>query len=394
MSDLIAQECAALDDVALVRVLTVDKPNYDDAYLEVATQTLEKRGVFLNDVINQVEVAYNDSEDEGVTVAQALDRLDGEWVLWSLLTFRNFIGDAWVIQKEYSRFLVHFYEGDVYCFSFFYDTLAQLKDTLKLFLSLDAWEVADSHELTNWKPIFQTRSSAFLTKIVADLDQEDILHTVKTPLFTHDKKGTFVLTVPQYHLKLGEQVVAHAQDELAKLYDQAERLAGAEDRDKELAVYDLLIKLVPDNPAVHYNCGQILLEMGQLDAAVQALGEAIVLGLPEIPEQMKLQAQRSGLSRVAGRVNPLLSLVVLAQQNNRPDTKPIEYPDYIDDCELLLGGVLAQVPEHVPARHCLATIAELKNDVEKAKTYYCEILEIDADDDAAKANLAYHQEVD
>lgn len=394
MSDLIVQECATLDDVALVRVLTVDKPNYDDAYLEVAIQTLEKRGIFLNDVINQVEVAYNEADGDVVTVAHALERLDGDWALWSLLTFRNFIGDAWVVQKEYSRFLVHFYEGDVYCFSFFYDSLAQLKDTLKLFLSLEAWETVDSHELNNWKPIFQTRSSAFLTKIVADLDQEEILHTVKPPLFTHDKKGMFILTVPRYHLKSGEQVVAHAQDELAKLYDQAERLAGVEDCDKELAVYDLLMKLVPDNPAVHYNRGQILIETGQLDAAIQALGEAIVLGLPEIPAQMKLQAQRSGLSRVAGRVNPLLSLVVLAQQNNRPDTKPIEYPDYIDDCEMLLDGILTMVPDSISVRHCLATIAELKNDVEKAKMYYREILEIDADDEAAKTNLAYHQEED
>ena len=39
------------------------------------------------------------------------------------------------------------------------------------------------------------------------------------------------------------------------------------------------------------------------------------------------------------------------------------------------------------------TIAELKNDVVTAKKYYGEILERDAHDEAAKANLAYYNTV-
>jgi len=151
---------------------------------------------------------------------------------------------------------------------------------------------------------------------------------------------------------------------------------------------------VPDNPAVHYNRGQILIEMEKTDAAVEALGEAIVLGLPEIPEQVRVNAKRGGLSRVAGSVNPLMSLVVLAQQSDRPKDAPIEYPDYIEDCEVLLLRVLETHTHHIPARHCLASIAELKNDVVLAKRYYGEILAIDADDEAAKANLAYHKASD
>jgi len=153
-----------------------------------------------------------------------------------------------------------------------------------------------------------------------------------------------------------------------------------------------LMQLVPTNPAVHYNRGQMLLELGRVDAAVEALGEAIVLGLPEIPDQMKLNAKRGGLSRMAGSVNPLLSLVVLTQQTDRPKDTPIEYPDYIDDCEMLLGRVLAQHSHHIPTRHCLATIAELKGDVAVAKRYYGEILERDETDEAARANLAYHRQ--
>jgi len=96
---------------------------------------------------------------------------------------------------------------------------------------------------------------------------------------------------------------------------------------------------------------------------------------------------------MAGSVNPLMSLVVLAQQSGRSEETPIEYPDYMDDCVLLLTQVLQERADHIAARHCLATIAELKSDVVTAKKYYGEILEIDAQDEAAKANLAYHNTV-
>ena len=393
MNQAIVQECAALDDVALVRVLTVDKEQYGASYLDIAMREMEKRALILSDMMNQVQWAYNDGDAVDVTIEQALAHVDAECPIWSLQTIKNCIGDAWVIQKEHRRWLVHFYESDTYRFSFFYETLVELKATLKSFLLLDVWDVSDSHELDHWKPIFQTRSPAFLTKIVADLDREDILHTVKTPLFTQDKKGHHILTVPQYHLKDGERLVAHAQEELAKLYDQAEQLAKRDEREMEQKVYDLLIQLVPDNPAVHYNRGQIWMEMGQVDEAVEALGEAIVLGLPEIPEKIKLNAKRGALSRMAGSVNPLMSLVVLTQQSGQAEEKTIEYPDYIDDCEMLLMRILEQHTHNIAVRHCLATIAELKNDVVTARKYYGEILEIDAQDEAAKANLAYHNTV-
>jgi tetratricopeptide (TPR) repeat protein len=393
MSQAIVRECAALDDVALVRVLTVNKEQYNASYLDIAMREMESRALVLSDMMNGVYWAYNDEDEVGVTIEQALAHVNTEWPLWSLQTVRNCIGDAWVIQKEYNRWVVHFYESDAYRFSFFYETLVELKAILKLFLLLDVWEVSDSHELDHWKPIFQTRSPAFLTKIVADLDREDVIHTVKTPLFTLDQKGHYILTVPHHHLKDGERLVAHAQDELAKLYDQAEQLAKSDDREMEQKVYDLLMQLVPDNPAVHYNRGQILMETGQLDEAVEALGEAIVLGLPEIPEKVRLNAKRGGLSRMAGSVNPLMSLVVLAQQSGRSEKTTVEYPDYIDDCELLLARVLEERVDHIAVRHCLATIAELKNDVVTAKKYYGEILERDAHDEAAKANLAYHNTV-
>ena len=41
MSDAIARECAVLEDVALVRVLTVDKEQYDAPYLDVAQKRWE-----------------------------------------------------------------------------------------------------------------------------------------------------------------------------------------------------------------------------------------------------------------------------------------------------------------------------------------------------------------
>ena len=101
MSDSASRECASLEDVALIRALTVDKPQYDALYLAAAEAEMANRGLNLAEEINEVQIAHNEGVGETMTIPQAMAWMDMEWVLWSLLTVSNCIGDAWVIQKEY-----------------------------------------------------------------------------------------------------------------------------------------------------------------------------------------------------------------------------------------------------------------------------------------------------
>ena len=385
MSDRVIQQCAVMSDRELVRTLTIDRKNFQGNFLVIAESEREKRALSIENFIDDVHLAQNDEEGASCTIDQALAKVHSDIPLWSILTITNCLEDAWVIQREFSQWLVHHYVEDGYTTSFFFDTTEQLKSTLRRFLSLELWTVDVSHDLNTWKPIFQSRSPAFLNKIISELG--DILHTVKTPLFSQDQKGQLVLLVHPDFEKQAQEIADRNHTKIEQLYDRAEHLAETENSEQELRIYDILSELVPDNLAVHYNRGNILIELDRLDEAAESLIEALILGLPEIGDKIDLKPRRG--SGVAGSVNPLLSLVALSRENN----DPLHYPDYIDDVEILLQNIREQRLENTRILHGLAIIAEQKNDIAVACQHYRDMLAIDPQNKAAQTHLAYLEQV-
>ena len=385
MNDQIIQQCAVMSDRELVRTLTIDRDNFQKTFLVIAESEREKRALSIENFIDDVHLAQNDEEGASCTIDQALAKVHLDIPLWSILTITNCLEDAWVIQREFSQWLVHHYVEDGYTTSFFFDNTKKLKSTLRRFLSLEFWSVDVSYDLNTWKPIFQSRSPAFLNKIISELG--DISHTVKTPLFSQDQKGQLVLLVHPEFEKQAQEIVDNNHTKIEQLYDRAEYLAKTKNSEQELRIYDILSELVPDNLAVHYNRGNVLIELDRSDEAVESLIEAIVLGLPEIGDKIDLKPRRG--SGVAGSVNPLLSLVALSQENN----EQLHYPDYIDDVEILLHHIREQRPKNTRILHGLAIIAEQKNDIAVAGQHYRDMLAIDPQNKAAQTHLAYLKQI-
>ena len=385
MSEQVIQQCAVMTDRELVRTLTIDRENFQETFLVIAESEREKRALSIEAFIDDVHLSLNDAEGASCTIDQVLAKVHSDISLWSIITLTNCMEDAWVIQREVSRWLVHHYVEEGYATSFFFDATEQLKSTLRRFLSLELWTVDVSHDLNTWKPVFQSRSPAFLNKIILELG--DILHTVKTPLFSQDQKGQLVLLVHPEFEKQAQEIVAENHTKIEQLYDRAEHLAETENAERELRIYDILSELVPDNLAVHYNRGNILLEQERLDEATESLIEAIVLGLPEIMDKVDLKPRRGG--GVAGSVNPLLNLLSLSQKDN----DPLQYPDYIDDVEILLQRIREQRPENTRILHGLGIIAEQKNNIAVACQHYRDMLAIDPQNKAAQTHLAYLKQI-
>lgn len=383
--DQIIQQCAVMSDRELVRTLTIDRENFQEAFLVIAESEREKRALSIENFIDDVHLAQNDEEGESCSINQALAKVHSDIPLWSILTITNCLEDAWVIQREFSQWLVHHYVEDGYTTSFFFHTTEQLKSTLRRFLSLKFWSVDVSYDLNTWKPIFQSRSPAFLNKIISELG--DISHTVKTPLFSQDQKGQLVLLVHPEFEKQAQEIVDNNHTKIDQLYDRAEYLARTKNSEQELRIYDILSELVPDNLAVHYNRGNVLIELDRLDEAVESLIEAIVLGLPEIGDKIDLKSRRG--SGVSGNVNPLLNLMALSRENN----ESLHYPDYIDDIEILLLHIGEQRLENTRILHGLAIIAEQKNDIAAACQHYRDMLVIDPQNKAAQTHLAYLEQI-
>ena len=385
MSEQVIQQCAVMTDRELVRTLTIDRKNFQETFLVIAESEREKRALSIETFIDDVHLSQNDEEGAACTIDQALAKVHSDISLWSILTLTNCMEDAWVIQREVSRWLVHHYVEDGYLTSFFFETTEQLKSTLRRFLYLELWTVDVSHDLNTWKPVFQSQSPAFLNKIISELG--DILHTVKTPLFSRDQKGHLVLLVHPEFEKQAQEIAERNHTKIEQLYDRADHLAKTENSEQELKIYDILSELVPDNPAVHYNRGNVLIALDRLDEAAESLIEAIVLGLPEIGDKIDLKPRRGG--GVAGSVNPLLNLLALSQKNS----DPLHYPDYIDDVEILLFYIREQHPENTRILHGLAIIAEQRNDIAAACQHYRDMLAIDPQNKAAQTHLAYLEQI-
>ena len=385
MHEQVIQQCAVMTNRELVRTLTIDRENFQAAFLVIADSEREKRALSIESFIDDVHLSENDEEGESCTIDQALAKVHSDISLWSIITITNCLEDSWVIQREYRQWLVHHYVEDGYVTSFFFHATEQLASTLKRFLSLELWTVEVPQDLNTWKPIFQSRSPAFLNKIISELG--DILHTVKTPLFSQDQKGQLVLLVHPEFEKRAQEIVAENNTKIEQLYDRAEHFAETENSERELRIYDILSELVPDNLAVHYNRGNVLIELDRLDEAAESLIEAIVLSLPEIGDKIDLKPRRG--SGGAGSVNPLLHLLVLSQTNN----EPLHYPDYIDDIEILLQRIREQRPGNTRIMHGLAIIAEQKNDIAVACQYYRDMLAIDPQNKAAQTHLTYLKQI-
>jgi len=141
----------------------------------------------------------------------------------------------------------------------------------------------------------------------------------------------------------------------------------------------------PENPAVRYNRGNVLLELRQPEAAADCLIEAVALGMKSVKPDLHPGGGR-GLTGLTGIIGALFRKLSSAPED-RPS--PPRYPDFIDDAEMLLDQLSGQLPTSTKVLHCLAAIARLRNDAAAAEARYRRILELNPEDKVAYFNLGY-----
>ena len=386
--DRIQQRCESMEVSELVRALTLEKDENSAKFCQLATQALEARGVELADFLDRVTVGLNDGEEESASRAEALIRLDLDLGLWDALVFVNCIGNAMVVQREVARWVVHAYTGESYSQSFFVDSRGALKDTVATFLHLEpVGPGVEGCRLDDWQVILESDSKQLVQNVTADLEAEAIPHTVQTPLFSGDDSGYLRVLVHPDELEAAFDVLDGSEETVEDLHERAVELAATGDRKLELELYDSLTAEDPENPAVFYNRGSVLIELGRYDEAVDSLCEAVAIGLKSVEKQVEVSGEGAGLGGLFGLVALLLRPRI--QPGGETEKRQARYPDYIDDAEMLLGDLEQRLPHNVKLLHGLASIARMKNNAAAAETLYRRILELDPDDRVAYFNLGY-----
>jgi len=385
--DLIATRLATMTDVELALSLTVERDQNSAQYWQLAQAELEGRGHTLEGFIDRVTVRLDDTPPETVSVEQALQCLDGEVPLWSSLVCANCLGEFLVLQRERRQWVVHHYTADQYGHSYLFPGRGPVREVLAPFLKLEDWRPLAGHpqNLDNWQTVAASETLDLIEVVTEDLDEAEVPHAVQTPLFTPGGEGDWAVRVPEEWLDEANEVIEEAEEELVDLHDKAMELYEIGDARRELEVYDLLKQEDPDNPAVHYNRGNLLLEQRRPEEAADALVEAVSLGL----EQVKPSLDPGGRGGIGGIMGIVSLLLRRAAAPPKEEPRPPRYPDFIDDAEMLLERLSGQLPGNTKVFHCLAAIARMKNDAEAAERYWRRVLELDPDDEVAYFNLGY-----
>ena len=384
--DRIRQRCESMSTGDLVRVLTLERSENSVRFRQIALQVLDSRAIKLENFIDQVTLRLNDGDGMRFDLATAIEHIDEELALWDCLVLTSSLGDALVVQREQAHWTVHIYESERYDRSFFVDSTAELREFASSFLRLEGGidSVGPAYQLDNWEVVLETDSAELVANVTADLARADIPHTVQSPLFSGDDEGYLRVIVPPGDVDLAVEAIDESEDSLEELYDRAEELAASGDRRAELAVYDRLVLEAPENPAVFYNRGCLLLELRRFDESVDALCEAVAIGLKAVDKHLEVADGGGGGGGLFGVV-----ALLLRAGSNREEKPTVRYPDYIDDAEMVLADLETRLPDNTKLLHSLASIARLKNDVPTAEACYRRILEIDPDDRIAYFNLGY-----
>lgn len=388
----IATRLAAMSDVELARSITVERDQNSADFWQRAEAELEGRGHTLASFIDGVALRLDNAPAEAVSREQALARLDGDVPLWSSLVCTSCLGETLVLQRERHQWIVHHYADDQYGHSYVFPGRGPARDVLARFLALEEWQplAGEAYHLDNWKPVAISETLDLVEVVTEDLDRAEIPHAVQTPLFTPGEGGEWAVRVPIEWLDEAHEVLDEAEDDLVVLYDQAMELYEIGDARRELELYERLKEEDPDNPAVHYNRASLLLEQRRPEEAAEALVEAVSLGLEHVKPSLDLD-KGGGLGGIMGILSRLLHR---ATATPREGTRPPRYPDFIDDAEMLLERLADLLKTNTRIFHCLAAIARMKNDVERAEQYWRRVLDLDPEDQVAYFNLGYlHSEL-
>ena len=391
--DLIAQRCEDMEEEELVRAATVERGENTVEFHEAALRELDRRGTPLAVRLDRAKVRRNDGEDQSFPIREAIAHLKIDLAPWDALLFTSCLGDTLVLQKEPRLWVAHHYEGDAYGGSFLLESAERARGVLSLFLHLENWidSAGQLHHLDNWEPLIDSDSRELLQTICADLDEEGIPYILQVPRFAPDDAKSMTLLISPEDIDAANDLTDETEEAVEDLYLQAEELAETGNRHQELEVYDILAGTDPENAAVHYNRGSVLLELQRWEQAADSLVEAVALGLKSAEANLELNPRKGsrGPGGMMGMYALLLRKVTSAAREEETPAPHPRYPDHIDDADIFLQRLLERLPGNLKILHCLASIARLRNDAGTAEAHYRRILEIDPDDQTAYFNLGY-----
>ena len=376
----IREHCAGLDDAGLVRALTVDRETNSAALIDEAGRELDRRGLTVEAVIDRVSVRLGRDREAQVSAAEAAALVNDEVPRGAVAAFTDCLGDTLLLQREAWGWVAHNYEEESYGLSYLVEGTEPARALLQTFLALRDWrdQAGEGHHLDDWETVVRSEEADDVRALADRLAEAGIPHVLRGPPFTPEGDPTTSLLVPPERRDEAMEATGTGRRSVRGLHRLARERDEAGDRNGELAVYDELAETDAGNPAVHYNRGAVLLELGRVEEAAQAFLRCTGRGA----ERMEASLSPGGGGGVAGAAARVVGR--LAGSGGRP-----HLPDYLVDTELQLLALEERLPPRKDLLHGLANLSRMKGDAEGAARRYGQVLELDPEDEVARWQLGY-----
>jgi len=361
-----------MSDLELVLSITREREDYHEPFHEYAEAELKGRGISLSDFLNGAALAAGLDDPEVGTIDQVANHFTPDIASWELFVVTNCLDETIAVQKEVDGWSIHEYEDGAYTCSYF---VPEAAEEVRRFLELAPPLEVDVFNLDEWMALEQSKSPVYIRRLISELNEADVSSTVQPPVMLGDPDGPYTLRVPGNRLKAGQDALVRVAEGILGLHRRAETLAEGEDRKSELELYDLLVELEPGNYIVWYNRGVVRLEMDRKDDAANDFLEAATLLMVGGGDVRSLIPKRSA--------GGLLGSVMGTGKSEAP-----RIPDALPDVELRLIEILTEHPARLDIIECLAGITRSADRWDDSAGYCKRILEIDPDNEMAKAVLA------
>lgn len=375
-----------MEEADLVRHLTVERASNSSEFVTEAHRELERRGTRLDDCIERVSVRAGGAASGATTIDRALAMVHDEVPRRSVAAFTNYLGATLVLQREGWGWVLHAYDDERYDGSWLADDTPSARQHVEAFLRLQPWREAagERHHLDNWKTLDNRADEEAMGQLSDRLRAAGVVHVVRPTLFAPAGDDSIALLVPRSERRRAEQILHETDAAAATLRRAAEARDAAGDRTAELAVYDDLVKVDADNPAVHYNRGAVLLELDRPQEAAAAFMEAAALGLSRQAPDLSL-----GRGSMAGGLFGLAGVFLRLAGRAAGSQPPAGWPDWFEDVDLQLAALLERLGPRADLMHSRASLARVRGDTALALGCYEQILRLDPDDEVARFQVQY-----
>lgn len=353
MTDEEPKPIDAMSDDELLRALTVDRDTFNGKMIAQLEAEFAGRGHDLSEKTRTASLRIGAGEERVASPEDILAALRGLESGSDVAVLTNAVGDRLGVYAGHGRWVTHYcVDGGYVGAACRADTDAMAAD-VRAHVALDRPTIERTHGMDGWESLVRSGSRAFVSRVADRLAAADVPFILQGPElvfvhpgFAHPSRG-LELFVREGDARAAEAILDEEEGAIERLFADAEAHAERGDAAAELAVYEQLATLKPQDPMVHYNRGAILMDLERASDAVECFMEAV----------------------------PLL----LADEKLR---------GHVPDVRSNIESLLTRCEDPNPARHGLAQIDAFSGDLASAAALYQAILKDARDDSVAHLHLA------